>query len=196
MSAYMVRLGGEWVETPLVGKTRLSGVDIPFGGGGEEPTYEALTFPEPPNLTDAHDGTDSYNMGVRFHVEEDAPCVGVYWRVPDSVATPPPPGDGVHVAALWTVTGETRVALKEFLPDPGENQDILFDAPYGLTADVQYVASIFTVHYTHRSGSFPISTPSGNGIGAVGKLTLTSFAGTFPASDNGAFFYISPLIGL
>lgn len=159
---------------------------------------ESLTFPDPPTLTNGNDGGQDYNLGIRFSVDEIVPCVGVRWvRTPDSVS--PPPTGGSHVAAVWVNDTEIRVAEKSFSPTPAtDNFDVLFDAPIMLSPAPQlYVVSIFTKDYVFRaSGGVEVTSPSGTMQADQGKLAANTDPLTFPASNQPAYYYVSPLIDI
>lgn len=197
MSQAKVRVSGAWVDTNAVGAARVAGASIPFGpadGGG----YEGLTFPDPPSLLNGNDANQDYNLGLRFSVDVDSLCYGVRWvRTPNAITSTP--SGGSHVAGLWTVVGETRLAFKNFVPvAASDDQDILFDTPVALTANpTLYVVSIFSRDYVYRnSGGVEIVSPSGNAQGDQGRLASNISPLTFPASVQAAFYYVSPLIGL
>lgn len=154
--------------------------------------YEGLAWPAEPSSTDLVDPGATYNMGIRFSLVEAKNCVGVRWRVPDSVSTPP---GGTHVASIWTTTSETRIGTKDFTPTVGGYQDILFDTPIALSAGTIYVAAVHTQHYVFRAsgGVFP-SSPSGNVVSDESRLASSDVAETYPASAGSALYYVSPLI--
>lgn len=155
-------------------------------------SVEALTWPGAPTSTDLVDGADLYAMGVEFTVTEDQPVPGIRWRVPD---TAPPPAGG-HFVSLWRVTGGTRLAHKAITPTPGGEQDFLFDAPVTVTvAGGSYVAQVYTSHYVHRAGAFPVSTPSGKAVASIGKLTSNSGPDVMAAGNQNAIYHVSPLFG-
>lgn len=156
---------------------------------------EALAWPSPPSSTDLDDGAQAYNMGVLFSIVAGTDCPGVQWRVPDTVSTPP---GGTHAISIWNDDTVTRVAYKEFTPVPGGYQDILFDAPVSLSSGVNYVAAVYTVHYTFRAVSpSGVTTPSGNGVAAAGRLTAYNGGAANVGIPDGTFtatYYISPLL--
>jgi uncharacterized protein DUF4082 len=159
--------------------------------------FEALTFPQPPTLPNGNDGNQDYNLGYRFSAAEAVPCVGVRWvRTPDAITSTP--NGGTHVAALWTVVGETRLRFANFVPVPAsDNQDALFPEPYVLEPGTLYVVSIFSRDYVYRaSGGVQTSSPSGTLVADEGKLSSSGDPTTFPASTQAAWYYISPLIDL
>lgn len=159
---------------------------------------EALVYPDPPTLTNGNDGNQDYNLGIRFSVDASVPCVGVRWvRTPDSVAATP--NGGTWVAAVWAVVGETRVAFKNFTPTPAtDNFDVLFDDPVMLDPlPTLYVVSIFSRDYVYRnSGNVQVDSPSGMIQADEGKLASSSNPLTFPASNQSAYYYISPIVDL
>jgi len=194
VSTLKARVSGAWVATAAVGKVRLGGVDIPFGGA-PAPAYEALSWPAAPTFTDLSDGTSTYNMGVQFSLVSGKNCVGVRWRVPDTVATPI---GGPHSIALWRVSDLALLASKTFVPAPGGYQDVLFDAPAACSTGLEYVASIYTNHYVFRAagGNWPVTSPSGNVVADIGKLIADQPPNTYPSSSQNSYYYISPLIAL
>jgi hypothetical protein len=195
MTSLKARVSGAWVTTAAAGAARLGGVSIPFPSGGEEPpAYETFAWPEQPTLTNGVDGGETYTMGIRFSMITGKPCYGIQWRVPDAVATPP---GGAHMVSLWSVTGESLMRSKEFVPTPGVYQDILFDTPVDLLPLTNYVAAVYTRHYVFRStaGSYP-ATPSGNVVGDEGRLTPNVNQVAYPAPQFSAWYYISPLMGV
>jgi hypothetical protein len=157
---------------------------------------EALAWPNPtPALTDNADGTQTYQMGVAFTVDADQSCVGVQWRVPDTVS---PPAGGVHAAGLFNSDTNDKLGYKEFTPVPGGYQDILFDTPVDLVPGVTYAASIYTLHYVFRaSNPSGVSTPSGSATATEGRLEGDNGGAATADTPSGvttATFYISPLI--
>lgn len=158
---------------------------------------EVLVYPDPPTLTNGNDGNQDYNLGIRFSVAEALPCVGVSWiRTPDAITSTP--NGGTHVAALWAVVGETRVAFKNFTPPPATDDfEVLFDDPVMLATGTLYVVSIFSRDYVYRaSGGIEVASPTGKMVGDEGKLASNSDPLTFPASAQSAYYYISPIIDL
>jgi hypothetical protein len=192
-----VRDGGIWVGTTLVGTVGYDGDTLAFGPPGG-PTYEALTFPDPPTLTNGNDGNQDYNLGIRFSVDEEVTCYGVQWvRTPDAITSTP--NGGSHVAAVWTSDTEIRVAFKNFVPTPAtDNFNVLFDTPITLSPGPQlYVVSIFSRDYVYRaSGGVEVTSPSGMVQADQGKLASNIDPLTFPASNQAAYYYVSPLIGV
>lgn len=159
---------------------------------------ETLVYPDPPTLTNGNDGNQDYNLGIRFSVDEAKPCVGVRWvRTPDSVAATP--NGGTWVAAIWTVVGETRIATKNFTPTAATDDfDVLFDDPIMLDPlPTLYVVSIFTRDYVYRnSGNAQVDSPSGMIQADEGKLAASGDPLTYPASNQSAYYYLSPIIDL
>jgi hypothetical protein len=157
---------------------------------------EALDWPDEPANTDAEDPGQSYNMGIRFADDDGGPCVGVQWRVPD---TAPAPAGGVHAVAIWDAATSTRVAYEEFTPVPGGYQDVLFVAPPTLDpAPAEYVAVVYTFHYTFRaSGGAPVSSVSGKLNADEGRLADYnggSATAPFPTNVFNTWYYVSPLM--
>lgn len=164
---------------------------------------ESITWPAPPSVTDANDGTQCYNMGRVFTLTADAPVVGVEWRVPDSVATP----NGPHAVALWDQTSGTRLAYKEIVPTPGDYQQFVF-APedyldevvyQGLTTDT-LLAAVYMNHYCYN-GSEHIGATSPSETIVAGEMLLIPFNGgaalaPVPDSGTGLNFYVSPIVSL
>lgn len=188
------RVSGAWVDTEATGAVRLGGVTVPFGPEPGGPTLESVTWPDPPTLTNADDNT-TYTMGIRFSLVTAKLCYGITWRVPDAVA--PTQFIGDHLAALWEVAGETRLAAQVFTPVPGGEQQILFAEPVALSAGpVQYVASVHTRRYVFRNGGgvWPTS-PSGNVVTDQGKLVADSPPTVYPGGTFGTpWYYVSPLV--
>jgi len=155
---------------------------------------ETIAWPSPPNTTDNVDTPENYNMGMRFSLVAGANCVGVQWRVPDAVETP---SGGTHVVSLWSVVGEVRLAAADFTPVPGGYQQVMFASPVALSASTSYVVAVYTRHYVHRAGAFPVTSPSGNIIGDEGKLINNNSGGNpgfYPANLSNAFYYVSPIM--
>lgn len=158
---------------------------------------EALTFPIEPTSTDLNDGTQAYNMGIRFSSVASRSCYGVRWRVPDSVSTPP---GGTHAVSIWSEDTATRLAYKEFTPVPGGYQTVLFDSPITLSASpALYVAAVYTVHYVFATRTVtPISSPSGNLSGDLGRLAAFNGGASsapFPNDQFGTpWYYVSPVV--
>lgn len=186
------RVSSGWVDTILTGYAMVGGLMVPFGPGGG-PSLEALAWPSPPQDTEENDGTQNYNMGVRFTVTDAQDCAGVEWRVPDNVATP---AGGFFAASVWDMD-TTRLAYVEFEPVEGDYQQILFDAPVTLDP-ADYVAAIYTQTYVYRSGTpAGIQTPSGNVTAVQGRLaTYGGGAATapFPDQTTNLQLYVSPLM--
>jgi hypothetical protein len=157
---------------------------------------EYLVFPIEPTSPDLVDGTQAYNMGIRFSSLAARLCYGVRWRVPDTVETPP---GGTHAVSLWSQDSETRLAYKEFTPVPGGYQDILFDTPYLMDPNpALYVAAVYTVHYVFSNRTVPeVFSPSGNLGGDLGRLAaFNGGAATapFPGEQFGTpWYYVSPI---
>lgn len=162
---------------------------------------EAITWPAPPDVTDATDGAQSYNMGRVFTLTADAPVVGVEWRVPDTAPVSPAagsPAGGVYAVALWNVDTNTRLAYKEVSPTPGGAQQFLFDTPHsGLTTETLQ-ATIYTNHYVYATGDDAGSeSPSGTVVAGASRLAdynggaATAFMPVTPTSLN---FYVGPVV--
>lgn len=161
---------------------------------------EALAWAGSPTATDAVDGSQAYNMGVLFSVDEDdTPCPGVEWRVPDSVANPQ---GGPHAISIWEDVSGTRIAYEEITPAAfvGTEHTFTFTSPPTLDSGIDYVAAIYTNHYVFSSGS-PAGTtsPSGRITAGAGRLAAyNSGAATAPkpTDTSGLTFYISPVVDL
>jgi Domain of unknown function (DUF4082) len=198
MSRMKVRVSGAWVATDRKHKYRQSGawVSGPPSGG---PTYEALTWPNTtPNLLNADDGATRYNMGIRFKLTNTKNCVGIQWRAPTTTPSPTnatyPVG---HSVSLWNADTSTLIGSKAFTPTPAVYQDILFDTPYLLTGGLtEYIAAVYTFHYVHRAGTWPVTSPSGNIVADKGRLIADQGPNRFPAGGFDAWYYVSPLISL
>lgn len=157
---------------------------------------EALAWPNPPALTDNVDGTQNYAMGCAFTAVGDQSCPGVQWRVPDTVEAP---SGGVHAAMLFEDVSGTRIGYQEFVPVPGDYQDVLFDAgSVSLVDGTSYVVTVYTLHYVFTSASVAgVSTPSGSAVATEGRLGPFNGGAALaprPADVSGATFYVSPLI--
>lgn len=162
---------------------------------------EAITWPAPPDDTNETDGAQSYNMGRIFTLTEDAPVVGVEWRVPDAPLTNAPAG-GSYGIALWDVTGNTRLAFKTVTPTPGGPQQFLFDEGDfhdGLTSET-LLASIYTNHYVYATGDDAGATsPSGTIVAGGSRLSDNNggAAGApIPTNVTTLNFYVSPVVRL
>jgi hypothetical protein len=145
-----------------------------------------------------NDGDQPYDLGVRFSTDTSVPCVGIQWRyVPTSISGSPPPG-GSHLAALWRVSDQARLAFQDFIPvAASENQNVLFDAPITLDPAELYLATIFTRDYVFRaSGGVDVVSPSGTLTGDQGRLVADADPTVFPANVVSSYFYVSPLIDL
>lgn len=191
------RVGGAWVDTDRAGAVRVAGAWVPFAPPAGGPGYEALVWPDEPTLLNGNDGGQDYNMGIRFSVTADAPCLGIRWaRTPTSFSGPP--NGGSWVAALWRSVGELRLASVTFVPVAAAvDQDYLFAAPVALTAGELYVTSIFTRDYVYRSSAVGNpSSPSGLITADQGKLAASGDPLSYPASNQPAHYYIGPLIGV
>jgi hypothetical protein len=205
VSALKVRAGGAWVDSSAVGSARVAGAWVPYGpDGGGEPTYERLTWPDPPAVTDQFDGDQAYNMGIEFSVASTRPCIGVSWRVPDQILNPP---GGLHVLSLWKPDpGNTRLRFRAMTaPEltPGADQDFLFidgdgdPDPVTLTPG-NYIAAAFTVHYVYRgSAAAGASSPSGNLASVTGRLHVNGGgeeSNVYPELTTGTLFYVTPIV--
>lgn len=157
--------------------------------------YEALDWAEEPSLTNADD-TQNYNMGIRFTVTEETSCLGAQWRVPDALAALI--NGHVYKVSIWNEV-PTRLAVAEFTPTPGVYQDVLFETPITLAPATNYIAAVYTRKYVFRaSGGVYPSTPSGNGVADVGRLTASNLGpddpGSAPTGTSTGLFYVSPLL--
>lgn len=159
--------------------------------------YEVLAWPGPPTFLDLEDGGQAYNLGIRFQVTESLPCAGVEWNpVPATVSAPPL---GSHVASLWDGDGN-RLAAAAFVPTPGLEQRVLFDAAVTLLPGVDYIAAVYTIHYVFRpsGGVWPTSF-SGRVIADTGRLAAYSGGPDNPAAapsgNSTGLFYVGPLVG-
>lgn len=163
---------------------------------------ETITFPIEPTSTDLVDGTQAYNMGMRFSTAASRLCYGVRWRVPDSVATPP---GGTHAVSIWSEDLGTRLAYQEFTPVPGGYQDVFFldglgdPAPITIdTSNSYYVAAVYTIHYVFATRTVtPVLSPSGNLSGDLGRLAAYNggaVTAPFPADQFGTpWYYVAPI---
>ena len=159
--------------------------------------YEGLSWPNSPTATDLNDGDQAYSMGIKFGlVTTAANCVGVRWRVPDTVVNP----QGFsHNVSLWAVVGEVRLANIDFTPVPGADMDILFSTPVALSLSTEYVVAVYTNHYVFSSptpsSSWHIYSPSGNVDAYEAKLAAgNSGPNLYPASNFNGWYYVGPLI--
>lgn len=158
--------------------------------------YEALAWANStPATTDQVDGTQSYNMGTRFSLVAARNAIGVQWRVPDTLAAPG--GGGIYAVAIWNVGTGVRVAYKEFTPVAGGYQDVAFDSLVALSSATNYVASVYTLHYTFRASAAATSSTSGNIVSDSGMFATYNggaAAAPIPASTTTTGYYVSPLI--
>ncbi len=197
-----IRDGGAWVNTNLVGKVGYAGSTVAFAPPGG-PSYESLSWPNPPTGTDGVDGpTDYYALGAQFHLLVGKPCYGIRWRVPDNA--PAPSGFSIS-AALWDVATNNQLAVENITPTPGGTHDFLWTAgPVSLSAaPAEYVVSVFTHHYTFSAPTPPsswlVESPSLNVRHEQSRLTGPRPDPPTTLSGWGAFnnwYYIAPLIGL
>jgi hypothetical protein len=190
-----IRVSGAWVESDATGAARLAGETIPFGPSGGGPTREVLTWTLPPAFTDLEDGGQNYNMGIRFQVTETLPCVGIQWRVPDSVLSP---AGGNHQASIWDES-PTRLASQNFTPATGDYQDILFSGAITLSPATNYIAAVYTRSYVFRaSGGVYPSSPSGKVVADAGRLQAFNggpdLLASAPLGVSAGLFYISPIV--
>jgi hypothetical protein len=196
------RVAGAWVDSEAVGAVRVSGAWVPFGPDGG-PTYEALTWPNPPTETDGDDGGSAYYaLGAQFHLLVAKPCYGIQWRVPDNV---PNPGANPITAALWEVSTNDQLAIKTITPTPGGFEEFLWTGgPVSLSAaPAEYVVSVYTHHYTFSAptpgSGWLVESPSLNVRHDASRLTGPRPDPPSTLSGWGSFntwYYISPLIGL
>lgn len=191
-----VRSGSTWVQSGKFGKARLNSTDYYFAPPGGGPTYEAVTLGSP-TLTDLVDGAQAYNMGMEFSLVAGKDAYGVQWRVPDTVETPP---GGAHAVAIWNDDTDVRLAYKEFIPTPGLLQDVLFDVPVALPNGVNYLATVYTIHYVFKAGApSGLTSPSGNIVAGTGRLaSYNGGASTAPKPDASfsSTYHVSPLMGV
>lgn len=192
-----IKNSGNLIFTRLKGAARSGGVSSTFGiasePGGGGPTYESVTWPQEPVDTDNNDGTQAYNMGIAFELVAGKNCTGVKWRVPDVVTNTPPGGS--HVASIWRVSDTTRLVFKNFTPVTGGYQEILFDTPVALSAGVDYIVAIYTIHYVYRSGTSSVISPSGNLVVQGGKLVdYNGGPNIYPSGSYDSWYYISPIV--
>lgn len=154
---------------------------------------EILAWPQEPAFTNSVDGATNYTMGIRFSISKAGSCVGVEWRVPDTVETP---AGGTHTISIWDVASGNRIAAFDFTPVTGALQDIFFAVPVALVAGPFYVAAVHTNHYVYRAGSFPVSSPNGFIVADQGRLIVSTSGnpGTFPSETPDAFYYVSPIM--
>lgn len=195
MAIMKIRVGNAWVNTTRKGAVRYGGATIPYGPAvvGQS---ESVVYPLAPTATNANDGTQTYNMGIRFFLNTAKNGLGVRWRVPDSILAPQGP-DG-HVVSIWNIATETRVAFKAFTPVPGGYQDILFDAPVALSASpTEYIAAVYTRSYVARTTTDSVVSPSGNLTVSGGKLVpYNGGANIFPDGNFGSWYYVSPIVSV
>lgn len=186
-----VRDAGAWIDSILEGYARVGGVFVAFGPPGGD-TYEAIDLGDPPASTDLNDGTQAYNLGLEFDVLATVDCVGVEWRVPDTVADPQ---GGPHAASVWDLT-PTRLAYVEFTPVVGGKQQILFDTPVTL-APGSYRVGVYTNHYVFTAGPpTGLDSPSGNLVVVSGRLAAYNGGAAtapIPSDSTTANFHVSPL---
>ena len=189
------RVGGSWVDTVLEGYARVGGVFVAFGPSDPGGDYEAISSPGL-DSTDFDDGAQCYNMGIRFTSVAPRDCVGVRWRVPDTLGVAQ--GGGVFAAALWDMSA-TRLAYLAFDPTPGVEQDILFDA-VPLSAGVEYIACVYMNHYVYKAGSpAGLTSPTGNVVAVSGRLATYNggaAAAPFPSDNSALWLGGSPLVSL
>lgn len=187
------RISGAWVDSDQAGMVRYGGSWESFGPSGL--AYEGLTWGTVPSNSNADDGSQAYNMGLDFSIATARNCVGVQWRVPDS--TPNPPG-GTHAISIWNFDTATRIAYKEFVPVPGDFRDILFDTPVALSTGVNYVAAVYTNHYSFRSGApAGLTSPSGNIVAGTGRLAgynSGASSAPMPLDPFSSTYYVCPLV--
>jgi len=154
---------------------------------------ETFPYPDPPTQTDNVDGTQSYNMGVAFTVDEAVECSGVEWRVPNSVSAP---AGGVHVVSLWK--DGVRVRNQSFTPTPGVKQQVPFTSQGNVTLNPgeALIAAVFTVHYVFTSGAavYPVDVPSGRATATASRLTSNGNPTDLPDVGGTAIYHVSPII--
>ncbi len=203
MTAAKIRQGGAWVGSALAGKVRVGGAWVDFGPGGGA-TTETLAWPSPPSSTDLDDGVgSSYGMGAQFYLSAGVTknCLGVRWRVPDSVTAPGSPPTSHH-AQLYRASDGAQLADEVITPTPGGDQDFLFTSPVALSDGLaeEYVAVVYTRHYVHRapspSSGWDVQSPSGNVHHQISRLIVSSAVPTSLAtwSSQNAWYYISPIV--
>lgn len=155
---------------------------------------ETLTWANAtPATLDQVDGTQCYQLGIRFTSATAQTCSGVQWRVPTTVAAPQ---GGPHAVAIWNVSSGLRVAYQEFTPVTGGYQNVTFTG-ITLSAGVTYIACVYTNHYAFRSGGVAVSSPSGN-LTSDSAMLLPYNGGAagalIPTTTSTTNFYVSPIV--
>lgn len=193
MAIMKTRVGGVWTNTNKKGSARLDGVTYPYAPSGPVITTESVVWPQEPAFPDNADGTQTYNMGIQFSLLAPKSGVGVRWRVPNTVLAPQG-GEG-HVASIWRVSDQVRIASKVFTPTPGVYQDVLFDIPPALAASTFYVAAIYTRSYVYRASSASVTSPSGNLTVSGGRLVpFNAGSNMYPDGQYNTWYYIAPIV--
>jgi hypothetical protein len=155
------------------------------------PSSTLLTFdwgePGGPDLNDA----TPLVLGVKFSLSEDAPCVGVEWRAPDT------PIAGDVAFSVWNFDTQAKLNTVTQAVTTGGLQRALFAVPTALTGGQDYLASIHTPD--GYVGTFPYTWPHTDGI-----LTADADNGWFVGwpvevfpnnqSGNDANYHVSPVI--
>jgi hypothetical protein len=140
-----------------------------------------------PALTNLND-SQTFNLGVKFRSSSAVPCVGVRWRVPDTVPS------GQCKVALWSGAG-SRLASATVTYSVSGQTITYFAASVNLTADTDYLASILTpdryvatTNFTWPHANSPLTAVAANG--------WLQFSDEFPdvQSGNGANFHVSPVL--
>lgn len=195
MTSMKLRVSGDWVDSTATGSVRINGETIDYGPPDVGPTYESIVWPNEPTLVAADDGASTfYNMGIRFHLLASKQCVGVRWRVPDTVAEP----TGGHAVGLYNVTDQSLMRSKDFTPTPGQYQDILFDTPATLSiAPQEYVVSVWTRYYVYSpptpSDGWLVRSPSLNVRGDDGVLGGGARL-SYPSGRFNSWYFVAPLV--
>lgn len=199
--------GSAWVQAPVSGKVLTGSYDFTFAPPGGSPTYESLSWPSAPTVTDSVDGSTYYAMGAEFNLSAGfhRDCLGIEWN-PAPSNTPNPGSPTVsHYAQLFQQSDGAKLAEKSFTPTPGVKNEIFFDTPAPLLGygEESYYAIIYTWHYVFRfppggSGTWEVTSPSGM-IHHVNSRLQDMNAPASSASGWGTFnswYYISPIVAL
>lgn len=202
MTAVKVWNGSAWVDSSITEKVWNGSAWIEFAPAGG--STETLAWPNAPTLTDADDGPGSdYAMGAQFYLSTGVTknCVGVQWRVPDSLVTPGAPTDAFYIQ-LFRTSDNLRLANDLVTPVAGGYQSFMFSSPVALSDGLtdEYVAAVYTRHYCFRapspSSGWDVQTPSGHVHHQAARLAV---AGAHPSSLSGwssqnAWYYVSPIV--
>lgn len=150
---------------------------------------EAVTFSAPNGSTDAFDGGTVYTLADRFTVSIDTPCLGVDWRVPDTLT-----GGFDYQIAIFDNSNNGKLRQDSISPTPGSVQRFLFGAAPDVLASGSYSIGVRTDRYAYSNSPSQLPASSTHISISTGALATVGSDAEFPTSDTGLNFHISPVV--